>query len=54
MKRAYKELINDALQNYHYGLTSRGTNGDAVSLAALTTAIKGLTCCAFGSEIMKL
>ncbi|HGC2528604.1 TPA: DUF4754 family protein [Escherichia coli] len=49
MKRAYKELINHALQNYHYGLTSRGTNGDAVSLAALTTAIKGLTCCAFGS-----
>ena len=48
MKRAYKELINDALQNYHYELTNRGTDRDAVLRAGLVMAIKGLSECALG------
>ncbi len=49
MNNAYKILVNNALQNYHFELARRGTNRDAVSHASLVRAIKGLTDCAFGS-----
>ncbi len=50
MKGAYKELINAALQRYHFELASRGITRDPVLLESLNLAISGLYTFAFGSD----
>ena len=50
MIEAYKILINNALQRYHFELANRGVTKDESLRNSLRGAIMGLYNCALGSD----